>query len=66
MQEKIEQLKTQLRYGDKQMIAHNLGISFPPVTKAFRKVSGFSDLDVKIYKEASRIINERKNIIKKL
>ena len=66
MKRRIKQLKSELRYGDKQMIANTLGISLPPIRKAFQKECGFSDLDIKIYKVASNIINDRKQQIKNL
>jgi hypothetical protein len=66
MQKKIKKLKSELRYGDMRRIAYTLCVSLPTIRKAFKKECGFSDTDIKIYKEVSRIINERKNIIKKL
>lgn len=66
MKNKITSLKQNLHYGDKQAIAKKLGCSLPSVRKALSKECGFSDLDIKIYKVASKIINKRQRQIKNL
>lgn len=66
MKNKVRKLKMALRYGDVKRICTACGVTQPTVTSAFKRERNFSDLDIKIYEEASRIINERKNQIKNL
>ena len=66
MKNKVRKLKMALRYGDVKRICNACGVTQPTVAAAFKREKNFSDLDIKIYEEASRIIKERKSIIKNL
>lgn len=59
MKKKIKNLKANLRYGDIAVVAQRVGCSYPTIKKAFAKTTGFSDIDIAIYKEAAKIIDDR-------
>lgn len=67
MEENFLWINDKLWRGDRCKIAHKVGCTYPTVVKALRKpVSEFTELDVKIIKEAKKMVRKHELTLSKI